>query len=517
MTDPSAGNLERNEGLEFRDIHKSYGAVRALVGVSFSVREGETHGCVGENGAGKSTLLKILAGLVRPDRGEIIWQGKALRVGSPRDALGAGIEIVYQEGLCFPNLSVTANIFAGREITRQRGPLGFRWGARLDEAAMRSRAADVLQRLRIPISPDTRMERLSPAHVQLVHVARALVFDCRVLTLDEPTTALTDAEAQHLFDALKALKAHGVTTVFVSHRLPEVFRLCDRITVLRDGRYVGTFDRQTTTSDEIVRAMVGREPPTRVDHTRPAIAGTPALSIRGVTRTPSVHRVSLDVMPGEIVALFGLVGSGRTELLESVFGLARPDEGGVDVHGQRLAIGSPLAAMRAGVALVPEDRQRAGLFFNLNLRDNFTLPASLLSPHARIRKRQEETQAAALAGALSIKAPSLEATPDQLSGGNQQKVVVGKWLGINPRVLLLDEPTKGVDVGAKFEIHNIIRREAARGMACLVVSSDLPEVLALAHRVLVMHDGRIEGELLAADATEERVMQLATARVEARA
>lgn len=375
---------------------------------------------------------------------------------------------------------------------------------------MRSRAAEVLQRLHLAVSPDMPMERLSPAHVQLVQVARALAFDCRVLVLDEPTTSLTDVEAQHLFDVLATLKSRGVTVLFVSHRMPEVFRLCDRITVLRDGEYIGTYDRQATEPDEIVRAMVGRPPPARVESARPPVVSTPALSLRAVTRAPRVRQISLDVWPGEIVAVFGLVGSGRTELLESVFGLARPDEGSVEVHGRALEMGSPVAAMRAGVALVPEDRQREGLFFNLTLRDNLALPASLLSSQSRIRDREEQTRAAAHAGTLSIRAPSLQVTPDRLSGGNQQKVVVGKWLGIAPRVLLLDEPTKGVDVSAKFEIHNIIRREAGRGMACLVASSDLPEVLALAHRILVMRDGRIEGELLADDATEERVMQLAT-------
>jgi rhamnose transport system ATP-binding protein len=502
MTPPAPSELQQDSGLEFRDLRKSYGAVQALRGVSFAIREGETHGCVGENGAGKSTLLKILAGLVQPDGGEIRWRGDTLHVTSPRGALATGIEIVYQERLCFPNLSVAGNIFAGREITRRAG--------RLDESAMDARAAEILQRLHIAIPPDRRMEHLSPAHVQLVQVARALAFDCRVLVLDEPTTSLTDAEAQHLFDVLAALKTQGVTVLFVSHRLPEVFRLCDRITVLRDGQYVGTYDRQATTPDEIVRAMVGRAPPERVDHARPAAAATPALSVRGLTRPPRVRAITFDLSPGEIVALFGLVGSGRTELLETVFGLARWEDGSVQVAGRRLEPGSPAASMRAGVALVPEDRQRAGLFFNLTVRDNLALPASLVSSERRIRSREEQTRAAAHAGTLAIRATTLDATPDRLSGGNQQKVVVGKWLAIAPRVLLLDEPTKGVDVGAKFEIHNIIRREAARGMACLVVSSDLPEVLALAHRILVMRDGQIAGELVAGDATEERVMQLAT-------
>jgi rhamnose transport system ATP-binding protein len=496
-------------GLEFEDIHKTYGAARALRGVSFSVHEGEAHACVGENGAGKSTLLKILAGLVRPDAGEIRWHGQPLPFSSPHASAKAGIGVVYQERLFFPNLSVAANIFAGHEMTRR--------GGQLDDAVMHDRAAALLDRLHARIAPERRMEQLSTAQAQLVQVARALAFDCRVLVLDEPTTALTSAEAEHLFDVANALKARGVTIVFVSHRLPEVFRLCDRITVLRDGLYVGTFDRDATTTDAIVRAMVGREPPERIARPRPAAAAVPALSIQALTRRPAVRRISLAVAPGEIVGLFGLVGSGRTELLETIFGLARPQEGTVAVHGERLRAGSPLAAMRAGIALVSEERQQQGLFFNLTVRDNLTMPAARLQPGTLVSVKDEQQRAAAYAEALAIRMPGLDATPDRLSGGNQQKVVLAKWLATSPRVLLLDEPTKGVDVGAKFEIHNIIRREATHGMACLIASSDLPEILVLADRILVLRDGELQGELAGENADEAQVMRLATAPAKVRA
>jgi rhamnose transport system ATP-binding protein len=494
-------------GLEFHDLHKSFGAVRALRGVGFSVREGETHACVGENGAGKSTLLKILAGLVHPDQGAITWQGETLRLGSPRDAVNAGIGIVYQERLFFPHLSVAANIFAGREIVGHFG--------RLDEAAMRIRAAAILEQLSVPVDPDIRMGRLSPAYVQLVQVARALAFECRVLVLDEPTTALTDSEASHLYAVLDALKARGVTIVFVSHRLPEVFRLCERITVLRDGRYVGTYDRDAVSVHDIVSAMVGREPPERVPRQRPPAGGPPALAVRGLARRPMVHEVSFEIAPGEIVGIFGLVGSGRTELLEAIFGLARRDRGTVEVAGVAVRGSVPREAVRAGLALVPEDRQQQGLFFNLSLRENLMLPRTCAAARTYVRRAEEDAGASADVAALSIKTPSLAATPDRLSGGNQQKVVIAKWLGTRPRVLLLDEPTKGVDVGAKFEIHNIIRRETSKGMACLLVSSDLPEVLALADRILVMRDGRLQGEIQGADADEQTVMRLAAAKATA--
>ena len=492
--------------LEFRDVHKAFGAVRALAGVSFAVASGEAHACVGENGAGKSTLLKILGGILRPDRGEIRVDGVPAHVTSPRDALSRGIGLVYQERLSFPNLTVAGNIFAGREITTRAGGL--------DEAAMRARTRELLGRLHLAIPPDRRMDDVSAAHAQLVQVARAIAFECRILVLDEPTTSLTDAEVDHLFRVLGALRARGVTLLFVSHRLPEVFRLCDRITVLRDGGFAGTFVTADTTPDAIVRAMVGREPPDRLERHAPVEGGEPALAVSRLTRRPAFHDVSLAVRRGEVVAIFGLVGSGRTELVETIFGLARPDAGEVRVDGRPVALDSSRAAARAGLALVPEDRQSQGLFFNLDLRQNLALPLAAIRGGARIDAAAETRLADEQVRALSIRAGALTATPDTLSGGNQQKLVVGKWLATGPKVLLLDEPTKGVDVGAKFEIHSIIRRYAARGMACLMVSSDLPEVLAIADRVVVMREGRVRGVLDGPTAREEAVMRLATHEVE---
>ena len=488
--------------LEFVDVRKSFGAVQALRGVSFSVRSGEAHAVVGENGAGKSTLLKILAGITRPDHGTVNLADAVFEHASPRDALAGGIGMVFQERLAFPNLSVAANIFAGREITRR--------GGRLDHAAMRDRTRELLGQLRVPISPDEPMEHVSAANAQLVQVARALAFECRVLVLDEPTTSLTDAEVDHLFRILLDLKAHGVTILFVSHRLPEVFRLCERITVLRDGSHAGTFVTAETTTDAIVRAMVGREPPERLSRPLADVSAAPVLSVRHLSRGDAFEDVSLDVRPGEIVGLFGLVGSGRTELLETLFGIARPTAGSIQLKGQPLVLASARDGSRAGLALVPEDRQRLGLHFNLNIRHNLSLASGARSGHGRIDTRAEVGAAEAMAKSLALRMPSLRHEPDALSGGNQQKCVAGKWLATSPVVLLLDEPTKGVDVGAKFEIHNLIRARAAEGMACLVVSSDLPEVLALADRILVMREGRLQGELPGATATEEGVMFLAT-------
>jgi rhamnose transport system ATP-binding protein len=494
-------------GLEFRDIRKSFGAVRALTGVSFSVAEAEAHALVGENGAGKSTLLKILAGIVRPDAGEIRWRDAALEVASPRDAIDRGVGMVYQEMLSFPNLSVSANIFAGREL-HTRG-----W---LREAEMRDRTRAILDRLYLRIDPDAAAESLSAAHRQLLQVARALAFECQILVLDEPTTALTDAEADHLFEVLGAIKRQGTTILYVSHRLPEVFRLCDRITVLRDGGFVGTFNRDEVQPSQIVKSMVGRDLPPRAKGNPKGLppqetAGLPGLQIDLLTREPAFRDISLSVARGEIVGLFGLVGSGRSELLETIFGLHRASSGEIRLNGERVELRSARQAGRAGIALVPEERQRQGLLFNLSVRHNLVLPDRTIRGDVIVRDGAESAEAAQLMRAWQIKAPGLDALPDSMSGGNQQKVVAAKWLATGPRVLLLDEPTKGVDVGAKFEIHELIRRQADSGIAVLVVSSDLPEVLALADRVIVMREGHVQGEIDGAEATEEAVMHLATA------
>jgi rhamnose transport system ATP-binding protein len=488
------------QGLQFKDVRKSFGAVRALRGVTFSIAAGEAHALMGENGAGKSTLLKVLAGIIQPDAGEVHWRGERLHLGSPREALERGIGMVYQEMLTFPNLTVTGNIFAGREITR---------GGRLQNAAMRARTKALLEELHLTISPDAAADSLSTAHRQLLQVARALAFECRILVLDEPTTSLTDAEADHLFAVLEKLKARGVTLLYVSHRLPEVFRLCDRITVLRDGAYVETCDRRAVTPDHIVRAMVGRELPPRAALEK-AGPSKVVLAVEALARRPCFRNVTLSVKAGEIVGLFGLVGSGRSELLETIFGLFAPDAGTIRVDGHAVLASSPRAAARAGIALVPEERQRQGLLFNLTIRHNLVLPDRTVRGDLLVRAASERREAQQLVEEWRIKAAGVEILPDALSGGNQQKVVVAKWLATKPKVLLLDEPTKGVDVGAKFEIHEIIRREASRGAGCLVASSDLPEVLSLADRILVMREGHIQGQIDGIAATEEAVMHLAT-------
>src|SRR5262245_11345211 len=383
---------------------------------------------------------------------------------------------------------------------------------------MRERARALLARLHLPIAPDATVDALPVAYRQLLQVARALAFECRTLALDEPTTSLTAAETDHLFTVLEGLRRDGVTIIYVSHRLAEVFRLCDRITALRAGRYVNPFRRADVTPDVIVQAMVGRTdflaargaPPPRADTlaTVAGASGSPLLRLEGLTSRPCFENVSLSVAPGEIVGVFGLVGSGRTELLETIVGLRPVSAGTLAIDGRACRFRSPRAAARAGVVLVPEDRQRQGLFFNLNLRHNLMLP-SAEAQDARLVRDAERERSAALLRQWHVVAPSIQATPGVLSGGNPQKVVAAKWLALNPRALLLDEPTKGVDVGAKYDIHEIVRAMAGRGTGCLLVSSDLPEVLALADRILVMREGRLRGQIPAATADEESVMRMA--------
>jgi rhamnose transport system ATP-binding protein len=489
-------------GLEFRNVTKSFGGVRALRDVSFSVAPGAVHALVGENGAGKSTLMKILAGIERPDAGELSWHGQRLDLSTTRRALDQGIGMVHQEQMLFPNLSVTENIFAGREHTDRLG--------RLRHGAMRARTAELIADLHLPLQPEDEVGSLSVAHRQLLQIARALAFDCRILILDEPTTCLTEAETSDLFRILERLRGPGVTLIYVSHKLPEIFRLCDRITVLRDGELVGGYDRAQVTPRDIVRAMVGRDleagPPPRAV----AAAADPLLEVQGLARRPYFEDVSLHVAAGEVVALFGLVGSGRSELAETLFGLYTPSAGRVRLRGQTLERGDPVAAVRGGMALSPEDRQRQGLFFNLTVGDNLALAHALAGGRWLVDRRGEAEAGARAVEEFRIRTPGLEATPDRLSGGNQQKVLLARWLLTRPSLLLLDEPTKGVDVGAKYEIHEAIRAQVAQGMGCLLVSSDLPEVLALAHRIVVMREGRVQGEL-ASGTSEEAVMRLATA------
>ncbi|AXV07794.1 putative L-rhamnose ABC transporter, ATP-binding component [Euzebya pacifica] len=492
--------------LELRDIEKSFGAVRALRDAQLELHAGEAHALVGENGAGKSTLVKILAGAHRQDTGRVLLDGEPLELTGPADARAAGIAVIYQEPTLFPDLSVAENIFMGRQPQRSLG--------RIDHDAMHAAATALFDRLGHHLDPRRPARGLSIADQQLVEIAKALSFDARVLIMDEPTAALSGVEVERLFAVARSLRESGAAILFISHRFDEVFGLCDRITVMRDGAHVSTDPTAGLTVDEVVRRMVGREVGSLFPKVEAEI-GEVALSVRGLTRHGIFRDVSFDVRRGEIVALAGLVGAGRSEVIRAVFGVDGRNAGEVLVHGTPLAGGDPRAAMRAGLALVPEDRRQQGLVMELSVERNTTVTSRrTLARFGLLSGAAEHAWAADWTRRLEVKAGSLDAPVSTLSGGNQQKVVLAKWLSTDPSILIVDEPTRGIDVGTKAEVHRLLSALAADGLAVLMVSSELPEVLGMADRILVMHEGRLTADIPRIDATEESVMRAATGQVE---
>ncbi|WP_329459649.1 sugar ABC transporter ATP-binding protein [Streptomyces sp. NBC_01497] len=495
--------------LALRDVSKSFGAVRALEDVSLQLFPGEVHALAGENGAGKSTLIKTLAGVHRPDGGQVLLDGAPVTFGGPADARDAGIAVIYQEPTLFPDLSVAENIFMGRQPRRGLG--------RIDHAAVRATTEALLKRLGVALDPDRPARGLSIADQQIVEIAKALSFDARVLVMDEPTAALTGSETARLFAVVRALEAEGAAVLFISHRLEEIFQLCSRVTTLRDGRLISSEPLDGLTEDDLVRRMVGRDLG-ELYPKQPAKLGERALSVRRLTREGVFHDVSFEVRRGEIVALAGLVGAGRSEVAQAVFGVDRADAGEVEVAGRILPKGSPTSAMAAGLALVPEDRRQRGLVMDMSIERNIGLTGlGALGPAGVVRRALEHGRAADWAVRLQLKYNRLADPVAVLSGGNQQKVVLAKWLATRPAVLIVDEPTRGIDVGTKAEVHRLLSSLAADGLAVLMISSDLPEVLGMADRVLVMHEGRIAAEIPRSEATEETVMAAATGRERAAA
>jgi rhamnose transport system ATP-binding protein len=488
--------------LALEDVSKSFGAVAALRGAHLELRAGEAHALVGENGAGKSTLVKILAGVHGPDAGRVLLDGETITLDNPAAARAAGIAVIYQEPTLFPDLSVAENIFMGRQ------PLSS--GRRINRKELTSRCRALFERLGVTLDPDRPARGLSIADQQMVEIAKALSFDARVLVMDEPTAALSGVEVERLFTVARALRAAGAAVLFISHRFDEVFDLCDRITVMRDGQWVSTDPAADLTVDQVVRRMVGRE----VASLFPKIdvePGEVVLEVRGLTRLGVFADVSFDVRAGEIVALAGLVGAGRSEVVRAVFGVDAYDSGSVRVAGAELRKGSPSAAMHAGIALVPEDRRQQGLVMELSVERNATLTRRWkLAKFGLLSARGERATAADWAKRMQVKAAKLSDPVSTLSGGNQQKVVLAKWLSTDPRVLIVDEPTRGIDVGTKAEVHRLLSQLAADGMAVVMVSSELPEVLGMADRVLVMHEGRLVDDIPRARADEGSVMLAAT-------
>jgi len=492
--------------LSLEHAQKSFGAVHAVEDGDIELFGGEVHGLVGENGAGKSTLDKILAVVHRPDGGRLVLNGEDANFDNAKQSQAAGIAIIFQEPTLFPDLSVAENIFVGMQpLKRLR---------RIDGRRMRREAATVFEQLGVRLDPDRLARGLSIADQQLVEIAKALTTNARVIVMDEPTAALAGTEVDRLFGIVESLRSRGNAVLFVSHRLEEIFEISQRVTVMRDGRHVLTKPIDELTIESVIRAMVGRD----MDALFPKVPTEPGpvvLEVDRLTREGVFADVSFKVRSGEIVALAGLVGAGRTEVARAIFGIDRWDAGAVEISGRRLAPGSPTAAMRAGIGLVPEDRRQQGLVMGFSIERNIAL-ASLdnIQRGGLIPRGAERSFAKDWALRLQLKYGKLTNPVWTLSGGNQQKAVLAKWLARKPTLLIVDEPTRGIDVGTKAEVHRLLSELATRGVAVLMISSELPEVLGMADRIVVLFEGRVMREFPRAEATEDALMHAATGMVE---
>jgi len=485
--------------LEMKGIGKSFPGVRALQGVSLTVREGQVHALLGENGAGKSTLIKILSGAYTRDEGEILFEGRPVAIRSPQDAQALGISTIYQEFNLARDLTVAENIFLGHLPTK---------GWRVDWEAARRRSREILDRLGSTIRVDTAVSTLSVAEQQLVEIAKALNRRTRILVMDEPSAVLGENDLEHLFQVVRALQAEGIGVVYISHRMREIFELADEVTVLKDGRYVATRPVAEVGMDELVRLMIGRDLKD-VYPRREARPGEVLLEVKGLRRSRLVHDVSFQVRAGEIVGFAGITGSGRTEVVRAIFG-ADAHDAELRVAGAPYEARSPTEAIRRGIALVNEDRKAHGLFLQQSVTTNTTI-ASLRSLcwAGVIRRARERTVVQKMIQDLRVKTPGADFIVVNMSGGNQQKVILARWLLADTRVLIMDEPTRGIDVGSKSEIYQIMNELTQRGVGIIMISSELPEVLGMSDRVLVMREGTIAGELTRAEATEEAIMRYA--------
>lgn len=488
--------------LEVRNVSKAFPGVVALDDVSLRLERGTVHALIGENGAGKSTLMKIIAGIYTPDAGELRLRGSTVQLSSPRQALQNGIAMIHQELNLMPHMSVAENIWIGREPVNALGVISHR--------ELRRRTHALLERLRIDVEPEAELRTLSIAGRQMVEIAKALSHESQLLIMDEPTSALTERDAEHLFAIIRELQAQGKGILYITHRMDELFEIADEVSVLRDGRHIGTDSPRNLTRDELIRMMVGREL-SRIFPREPARLGAVVLSARELTREPQFYNVSFDLHAGEILGIAGLVGSGRSTLAEALFGLTPASSGRLSIEGCEVRVDSPRAAMSRGVAFVTEDRKETGCFLALSVLEN--LEISVLNRDfvrfGFVRERAVAWACAAMSRLLRVKTPDLHECIENLSGGNQQKVLLGRSLLMRPKILILDEPTRGVDVGAKAEIHQLISHLAAQGMAVLMISSEMPEILGMSHRIMVMHEGRVTGILDREQADQVKIMDLA--------
>lgn len=500
-----------NSLLHMAGISKSFPGVRALDSVDLKVRASEIHAFLGENGAGKSTLLKILSGAQKPDHGTIEFDGKPVHFASPLDAQKAGIVTIYQEFTLAPDMTIAENVFIGREP-----------GSRLfiSRSALESRTRALSERIGLDRNPNALVRDLSVAEQQMVEIARALSMSSKLIVMDEPTSALSRTEVQKLFEIIRGLKRDGISTIFVTHRLEEVFEICDRYTVLRDGRHVGAGTVAETTLEGIIRMMVGRELGLLAKRQTSYATDQTALRVEGLSRRRKssdasaieLHNVSFNVKKGEILGIAGLVGAGRTETARAIFGADKIDSGRIFVAAQEVAIKSPRDAISHGIGLVPEDRKQQALFLALAIKTNLSIASHdrISSLGVFINASKEDALVEEYKKLLNIRMSSPDQIVRNLSGGNQQKIVLARWLALRPKVLIVDEPTRGIDVGAKVEVHNLLFEMAASGIAIIVISSELPEILALADRIVTMREGRITGEISGAEADQEKLMTMMT-------
>ncbi|MCI6710784.1 MAG: sugar ABC transporter ATP-binding protein [Anaerovoracaceae bacterium] len=488
--------------IEMTGIMKSFGTNQVLDNAGFFLRDGEVHALMGENGAGKSTLMKILTGVYTRDGGIVKVNGQEVNYSNPQEAEAAGIVFIYQELNVMFDLTVEENLFMGKEITKGFGIC--------DKKAMRAKAEEVLERMGVSIPVDTVMSDLSVGQQQMIEICKALLVDAKVIIMDEPTAALTQSETAALFEVIENLKKRGVSIVYISHRMEEIFELCDRITVLRDGQYIDTCEIKDITMDDVVKMMIGREIGERYPSRNHSVGKT-VFEVKGLSRKGAFNDVSFTVGAGEVLGVSGLMGAGRTEIMQAVFGYLPADSGEILIDGQPVKIKNPMDAMKAGIGFITEDRKVEGLMLDKTIRENIALAnLGTISGSGVISKAKEKSLISRGIEEFKIRCFGTEHECGNLSGGNQQKVVLAKWIYTEPKILILDEPTRGVDIGAKKEIYNVINDMARKGVAIIMVSSELPEILGMSDRVMVVREGDVRGILNIENASQESIMTLAT-------
>ncbi|MEK4539065.1 sugar ABC transporter ATP-binding protein [Peribacillus butanolivorans] len=488
--------------IEMKNIYKAFGQNKVLEGVQFSLEAGEVHALMGENGAGKSTLMNILTGLHKHDQGTIEINGKETSFKDSKEAEEAGMAFIRQELNIWPEMTVLENLFIGKEMVNAFGVLR--------NKQMKARANEIFKTLNISLPFDKEAGLCSVGEQQMIEIAKALMTDAEVIIMDEPTAALTDREIEKLFEVMKGLTKKGVSLVYISHRMEEIFAICDRITVMRDGKTVDTKRIKDTNFDEVVQKMVGRELEDRFPH-REAHLGEVVLDVKGLTKKGLFEDIHFAVRKGEIVGVAGLMGAGRTEIMRALFGVDQIDSGEITVEGKKVSIRKPTDAVRYGLAFITENRKEEGLILDFSVRENIGLPnLKSFAPSGLVKTEDEKKFAEMMIKRLHVKTSSTETIIGNLSGGNQQKVVIAKWIGTSPKVLIMDEPTRGIDVGAKREIYELMNELTERGIAIIMVSSELPEIVGMSDRILVVHEGKIAGELKKQEVTQEKIMALAT-------